>query len=88
MSASTTTNHDSKHPLLAAILLALIGLLSTIATIGLSVIPADDEPNKPLAIFKTVGLTALLIAVGMIVYALGKRRQTRAQLEAMQPQPE
>ena len=71
-----------------AILLALIGLLSTIATIGLSVIPADDEPNKPLAIFKTVGLTALLIAVGMIVYALGKRRQTRAQLEAMQPQPE
>jgi len=76
-----------------AIGLALVGLVSTVITIGLSVIPADDEPNKPLAIFKTVGMTALLIAVGMIVYALGKRRQARAkqlrdQIQAMQAQPE
>ena len=76
-----------------AIALALVGLVSTVITIGLSVIPADDEPNKPLAVFKTVGMTALLIAVGMIVYALGKRRQARAQqlraqAEALQIQPE
>jgi amino acid transporter len=71
-----------------AIGLALVGLVSTIITIGLSVIPADDEPNKPLAVFKTVGMTALLIAAGMIVYALGKRRQARAQIQAMQVQPE
>lgn len=64
-----------------AIALALIGLFSTIITIGLSIVPADDEPNKPLAIFKTVGMTALLIAVGVIVYALGKRRQARAALQ-------
>jgi amino acid transporter len=75
-----------------AIGLALVGLVSTIITIGLSVIPADDEPNKPLAVFKTVGMTALLIAAGIIVYVLGKRRQARAQLraqtEALQVQPE
>jgi amino acid transporter len=71
-----------------AIGLALVGLFSTIVTIGLSVIPADDEPNKPLAVFKTVGMTALLIAVGMIVYALGKRRQARVQIQAIQVQPE
>jgi amino acid transporter len=71
-----------------AIAVALVGLISTIVTIGLSVIPADDEPNKPLAVFKTVGMTALLIAVGMIIYALCKRRQARAQLQAMQAQPE
>jgi len=63
-----------------AIVLAGIGLFSTVVTIGLSVIPADDEPNKPLAVFKTVGMTALLVAVGALVYALGKRRQARAAL--------
>ena len=71
-----------------AIGLALVGLISTVITIGLSVIPADDEPNKPLAVFKTVGMTALLIAVGMIVYALGKRRQARVQIPTIQVQPE
>ncbi len=71
-----------------AIALALVGLFSTVITIGLSVIPADDEPNKPLAVFKTVGMTALLIAVGMIVYALGKRRQARVQMQTIQIQPE
>jgi glutamate:GABA antiporter len=70
-----------------AIALALVGLVSTVITIGLSVIPADDEPNKPLAVFKTVGMTALLIAVGVIVYALGKRRQARVQIQAIQVQP-
>jgi hypothetical protein len=64
-----------------AILLACIGLFSTIVTIGLSVIPGDDEPNKPLAVFKTVGMTLVLIVVGMLVYALGKRRQARAALQ-------
>jgi glutamate:GABA antiporter len=70
-----------------AIALACIGLFSTIVTIGLSVIPGDDEPNKPLAVFKTVGMTLVLIAVGVIVYALGKRRQARALLHP-QPIPE
>jgi len=62
----------------AAIVLASIGLFSTIVTIGLSVVPEQDEPNKPLAIFKTVGMTLLLIAAGALTYALGKRRQIRA----------
>jgi amino acid transporter len=70
-----------------AIVLASIGLFSTIVTIGLSVIPGDDEPNKPLAVFKTVGMTLVLIAVGVVVYALGKRRQARALLRP-QPIPE
>lgn len=60
--------------------LALIGLASTVGTIVLSTIPADDEPNKPLAVFKTVGMTAILIAAGVATYALGKRRQRRVAL--------
>jgi amino acid transporter len=66
-----------------AIALACIGLFSTLVTIGLSVIPGDDEPNKPLAVFKTVGMTLVLIVVGMLVYALGKRRQVRAALKPL-----
>ncbi len=75
-----------------AIALACTGLFSTVCTIGLSVIPADDEPNKPLAVFKTVGMTAILIAAGMAVYVAGRRRQARglvqlnAQPEAVQPE--
>ena len=63
-----------------AIVVASIGLLSTLITIGLSVIPADDEPNKPLAVFKTVGMTGILILVGIAVYMHGKRRQARSLL--------
>jgi amino acid transporter len=62
--------------------LASLGLLSTIVSIGLSVIPEADEPNKPLAVFKTVGMTAILIAAGVATYALGKRRQRTAKLKA------
>jgi len=61
--------------------LASVGLFSTIVTIGLSVVPDSDEPNKPLAVFKTVGMTAILIAAGVVTYALGKRRQRRVMLE-------
>jgi amino acid transporter len=64
-----------------AIVVASIGLVSTVITIGLSVIPGDDEPNKPLAVFKTVGMTLILIVVGVAVYAMGRRRQARALLE-------
>jgi amino acid transporter len=64
-----------------SVTLAWIGLFSTIVTIGLSIVPDSDEPNKPLAIFKTVGMTAILIAAGIATYALGKRRQRSAALK-------
>jgi glutamate:GABA antiporter len=60
-----------------AIALAILGLMTTTITIGLSVLPSDDEPNKPLAIVKVVGMTFVLLAVGVIVYAAGKQRQAR-----------
>jgi amino acid transporter len=61
-----------------AIVLAWIGLISTVITIGLSILPEDDEPNKPLAMFKTIGLTLILLGIGGLLYYLGKRRQARA----------
>jgi glutamate:GABA antiporter len=60
-----------------AIPLAVLGLITTSITICLSVLPSDDEPNKPLAVIKVVGMTFVLLAAGVVIYALGKRRQAR-----------
>lgn len=60
-----------------AITLAVLGLITTSITICLSVLPSDDEPNKPLAIGKVVGMAIVLLAAGVMLYAAGKRRQAR-----------
>jgi amino acid transporter len=56
---------------------ASIGLLTTLCSIVLAVFPADDEPNKALAVFKVLGLTAIMIVSGVAVYLRGARRLTR-----------
>jgi amino acid transporter len=55
-------------------LVAVVGLLTTTFTIVLSVIPQADEPNKPLAVLKVVGLSTLLVLIGAWIYISGKRR--------------
>jgi amino acid transporter len=57
---------------------ASIGLLNKIVSIVLAVFPADDEPNKALAVVKVLGLTLLMIVSGVAVYLRGARRITRA----------
>jgi amino acid transporter len=61
-----------------AILLAAIGLLSTALTIVLSVIPGEDETNKPLAVAKVLISTAVLIGAGVIVFAVAEHKKKRA----------
>lgn len=60
-----------------AIPLAWIGLLSTLITIVLSVIPGEDELHKTQAIVKILVLTLALVGAGVAVFAAGKR-QARA----------
>lgn len=55
-----------------AIALASIGLLSTAITIVLSVIPAGDEINKPLAVAKVLGGTAALVGLGVAVFLFSR----------------
>ena len=59
-----------------AIGLAALGFTTTAVSIGLALVPAEDEPNKVLAVTKVAGLTLFLLATGALVYLLGKR--TRA----------
>jgi uncharacterized membrane protein YbhN (UPF0104 family) len=66
-----------------AILLASVGLLTTLLTIVLSVIPPDEEPNKPLAVAKVIGSTLFLVGAGVVVYYASERRQRR--LNALSP---
>lgn len=55
-------------------LVATVGLLTTMLTIALSLIPQPDEPNKLLAVFKIVGGCGALLLIGAWIYWAGKRR--------------
>ena len=61
-----------------AIGLAALGFLTTAASIVLACVPAADEPDKPLAVLKIVGLSVALVAIGAGVYASGRRRAAKA----------
>lgn len=63
-----------------AMIVAIIGFLTTAATILLSVIPQPDESNKPLAVLKIVGGSVALIAIGAWIYRFGRRKTRREQL--------
>ncbi|MGD0891879.1 MAG: APC family permease [Terracidiphilus sp.] len=60
-----------------AIALASVGLLSTAITIVLSVIPSAEETNKPLAIAKVLGATAVLIGMGVALFVISLWRTHR-----------
>lgn len=65
-------------------LAALVGLATTISAIVFAGFPADDDPNKVLAVVKVIGLTALMLLSGVAVYLLGRRKALRAQMEYLQ----
>jgi amino acid transporter len=52
---------------------AAVGFATTLAALVLAFIPAADEANKPLAVAKIVGLTALLLVSGAAIYARSER---------------
>jgi glutamate:GABA antiporter len=58
-----------------ATLLAGVGFCVTAAAICLALVPAEDAPNKVLAVTKVAGLTLLLLLGGTAVYFSGKGRQ-------------
>jgi glutamate:GABA antiporter len=49
-------------------IVAIIGFLTTSATIALSVLPPPDEPNKPLAVVKIVGLSVIMVLIGVGIF--------------------
>ena len=57
--------------------LSLIGFTTGSLTIALSFLPSPDETNPLLAVFKVVAGTAVLVAIGALLYYVGKRRVKR-----------
>jgi amino acid transporter len=53
---------------------AIVGLATTLVAIVFAGFPSADDPNKTLAVVKVVGLTAMMLIVGMAIYVLGRRK--------------
>ena len=53
---------------------ACIGLATTSVAIVFAGFPAADDPNKTLAVVKVIGLTVLMLAAGLAIYARGRRK--------------
>ena len=61
-------------------LVAIVGFATTSVTIALSLLPPPDEPNKPLAVLKVVGLCGLLLLVGVVIFYWPKIRRGPGQI--------
>lgn len=72
--AEPATPQTIRIPKWSVVLAALIGLGTTLVAIVFAGFPADDDPNKLLAVVKVIGLTALMLFSGGAIYLLGRRR--------------
>ena len=65
----------------AARLIAIVGFLTTSLTIAISLLPPPDEPNKPLAVIKIVGLSTLLVLIGVAIFYQPRIRSLLARVK-------
>jgi glutamate:GABA antiporter len=63
-----------------AIVLALLGLTSTVATIVLSTIPASDDPRPALAVVKVIGSTVAMLGLGVVLFLIACYKQRKLRL--------
>jgi hypothetical protein len=56
------------------IALAAVGFLVTTVSIVLACVPANEEPNKMVAVVKVIGSSLALVGIGAIVYLAGRKR--------------
>ncbi len=61
-----------------AIVLSILGLLTTIVSSLLACIPPDEEPHKVLAVIKLIGSSALMVGIGAAIYWWGRRSSNSA----------
>jgi amino acid transporter len=57
---------------------ALLGLATTLGAMALALVPAAGEPRPLLSVLKVAGTTALLLAIGLVIYGAGRARAGRA----------
>jgi glutamate:GABA antiporter len=64
------------------VFLALLGTVTTLGSIALTLIPAADEVRPTLAVLKVAGTATVPLVLGAFVYLAGRRRAQRADLAA------
>ena len=62
-------------------LVAIVGFLTTSFTIALSLLPPPDEPNKALAVLKIVGLSGVLVLMGVAIFYASRIQNFLAQFK-------
>jgi len=56
------------------IVMAVVGLVTTLGSIVLALVPAPDDPHPLLATCKVAGMTGALLITGAAVYVSGRKR--------------
>lgn len=64
---------------------AAVGLFATVAAMILAFFPADDEPNKLLAVVKVLLITAIVLGSGAFFYFRRTRRLLVTPADALRP---
>jgi hypothetical protein len=59
---------------LTVVATAMLGFATTALSIVLAFLPPPNEPNPMLVSFKVVGVTAVLLFAGLMIYAIGAAR--------------
>jgi amino acid transporter len=65
------------RPSSLVVISAALGLFTTIGAMVLSAFPSEQETHPALAVAKIVGLTAVTLGIGAIIYSFGARRQEK-----------
>jgi len=60
------------------VVMALIGLATTLGAIALAFVPPADEERPAIAVLKVAGMTTTLLLAGAAVYFRGKRPRAAA----------
>lgn len=65
-------------------LVACVGFITTMLTLALAIMPPAEEPNKVLATVKIIGLSGVLVGVGVLLYYAATRQQNHRVLSEME----
>lgn len=57
-----------------AIVMAVLGLVTTLISSALAFIPPQDDPNKLFAVLKLLGSNLVVVSVGALIYWIEKRK--------------
>ena len=62
------------------VFIAVVGLLATAGSIVVAFVPPPEEAHPAIAVLKVAGTTVVLLAVGAVLYGIGKLRAGRQPL--------